>query len=66
MQCFVIYIVNLGTIANLQPISTKAKTMNTYEAITYSLYTNTKDISYKNGIHDLSLASACDMSLKAH
>ena len=24
--------------------------MNTYEAITYSLYTNTKDLSYKNGI----------------
>ena len=24
--------------------------MDTYEAITYSLYTNTKDLSYKNGI----------------
>ena len=23
--------------------------MDTYEAITYSLYTNTKDLSYKNG-----------------
>ena len=23
--------------------------MNTYEANTYSLYTNTKDLSYKNG-----------------
>ena len=44
------HIVNLGTIANLRPISTKAKTMDTYEAITYSLYTNTKDLSYKNGI----------------
>ena len=43
------YIVNLRTIANLRPISTKAKTMDTYEAITYSLYTNTKDLSYKNG-----------------
>ena len=41
-------IVNLGTIANLRPISTKAKTMDTYEAMTYSLYTNTKDLSYKN------------------
>ena len=46
-----IYVVNLGTIANLRPISTKAKTMDTYEAITYSLYTNTKDLSYKNGIY---------------
>ena len=45
------YIVNLGTIANLRPISTKAKTMDTYEAITYSLYTNTKDLRYKNGIY---------------
>ena len=24
--------------------------MDTYETITYSLYTNTKDLSYKNGI----------------
>ena len=45
-------IVNLGTIANLRPISTKAKTMDTYEAITYSLYTNTKDLRYKNGDKD--------------
>ena len=50
MQCFG-HIVNLGTIAILRPISTKAKTMDTYEAITYSLYTNTKDLSYKNGIY---------------
>ena len=48
MQCFG-HIVNLGTIANLRPIFDKAKTMDTYEAITYSLYTNTKDLSYKNG-----------------
>ena len=25
--------------------------MDTYEIITYSLYTNTKDLSYKNGIY---------------
>ena len=48
----ILNIVNLGTIANLRPISTKAKTMDTYEAITYSLYTNTKDLSYKNGIYN--------------
>ena len=27
--------------------------MDTYETITYSLYTNTKDLSYKNGICDI-------------
>ena len=27
--------------------------MDTYEKITYSLYTNTKDLSYKNGIANI-------------
>ena len=46
---YIYIIVNLRTIANLRPISTKAKNMDTYEAITYSIYTSTKDLSYKNG-----------------
>ena len=34
--------------------------MDTYEAITYSLYTNTKDLSYKNGIHIYRGVTPCD------